>query len=113
MHLSAIPVIHFESNDLTTTSLEEFEASLAYGYLTVKDYDDGLFTLGVPDEEVRRDLATLIAGAAADEDMQWASSVGAKMLTAQWRPIWLVGLTFNSSTRRLADCAAVQLDTET
>ena len=177
------------------------------GYLTVKDYDDGLFTLGVPDEEVRRDLATLIAGAAADEDMQWASSLGAKMLTAQWpmffvglkslyahmpygalegtihehsyqrilctllvaqgvkcraedvqssgradivaehkkgififelkvdepidrafaqirkkgyaepyladgRPVWLIGLTFDSSTRRLADCAAVQFDTE-
>ena len=61
------------------------------GYLTVKDYDEGLFTLGVPDEEVRRDLATLVAGAAADEDMQWASSLGAKMLTAQW-PLFFVGL---------------------
>ena len=61
------------------------------GYLTVKDYDDGLYTLGVPDEEVRRDLATLIAGAAADEDMQWASSLGVKLLTAQW-PMFFVGL---------------------
>ena len=61
------------------------------GYLTVKDYDDGLYTLGVPDEEVRRDLATLIAGAAADEDMQWASSLGAKLITAQW-PMFFVGL---------------------
>ena len=61
------------------------------GYLTVKAYDDGLYTLGVPDEEVRRDLATLIAGAAADEDMQWASSLGVKLLTAQW-PMFFVGL---------------------
>ena len=61
------------------------------GYLTVKGYDDGLYTLGVPDEEVRRDLATLIAGAAADEDMQWASSLGVKFLTAQW-PMFFVGL---------------------
>ena len=61
------------------------------GYLTVKDYDDGLYTLGVPDEEVRRDLATLIAGAAADEDMQWASALSAKLLGANWPPFF-VGL---------------------
>ena len=29
---------------------------------------------------------------------------------ADGRPIWLIGLTFDSSTRRLADCAAVQFD---
>ena len=61
------------------------------GYLTIKDYDGGLYTLGVPDEEVRRDLATLVAGAAADEDMQWASSLSAKLVTAQW-PMFFVGL---------------------
>jgi hypothetical protein len=61
------------------------------GYLTIRGYDDGLYTLGVPDEEVRRDLATLIAGAAADEDMQWASSLGAKLLGAKWSPFF-VGL---------------------
>ena len=61
------------------------------GYLTIKDYDGGLYTLGVPDEEVRRDLATLVAGAAADEDMPWAASLGAKMLTAQW-PLFFVGV---------------------
>ena len=61
------------------------------GYLTIKDYDCGLYTLGVPDEEVRRDLATLVAGAAADEDMQWASSLGAKLVTAQWS-MFFVGL---------------------
>jgi len=61
------------------------------GYLTVKDYDDGLYTLGVPDEEVRRDLATLMAGAAADEDMQWAASLSAKFVGAKW-PMFFVGL---------------------
>jgi len=61
------------------------------GYLTIKEYDCGLYTLGVPDEEVRRDLATLIAGAAADENMQWAASLGAKLVTAQW-PMFFVGL---------------------
>ena len=160
------------------------------GYLTVKDYDDGLYTLGVP-----------------DEDMQWAASLSAKLVGAKWpmffvglkslyahmpygalegtihehsyerilctllaaqgvrcraedvqssgradvvaehkkgififelkvdepidkafaqirkkgyaepyradgRPIWLIGLSFDSSTRRLADCAAVRFDAE-
>ena len=33
------------------------------GYLTIADCDAGLFTLRVPDEEVRQDLAALVAGA--------------------------------------------------
>jgi len=61
------------------------------GYLTIKDYDDGLYKLGVPDEEVRRDLAKLVAGAMAGEDMQWAASLGAKLVTAQW-PMFFAGL---------------------
>jgi hypothetical protein len=31
------------------------------GYLTIKDYSDGFYTLSVPDEEVRRDLNILMA----------------------------------------------------
>ena len=61
------------------------------GYLTIKDYDAGLFTLGVPDEEVRRDLAKLTVGAMAEESMQWAASLGAKLLAADW-PKFFVGL---------------------
>jgi len=61
------------------------------GYLTIKDYDDGFYRLGVPDEEVRRDLAKLVAGAMAGEDMQWAASLGAKLVTARW-PEFFVGL---------------------
>ena len=33
------------------------------GYLTIKGYEDGLYKLGVPDEEVRRDLAKTVTGA--------------------------------------------------
>ena len=33
------------------------------GYLTIKDYEDGDYTLGIPDEEVRRDLLLLVADA--------------------------------------------------
>ena len=56
------------------------------GYLTFKDYNPltRLYTLGVPDEEVRRDLCTLMTGVAANENMQWASSLGAKLLSEQW-----------------------------
>jgi len=56
------------------------------GYLTVKDYDalTESYTLGVPDEEVRRDLCTLMTGVSANEDMQWAASLGKKLLTAKW-----------------------------
>lgn len=41
------------------------------GYLMIKSYDCGIYMLGVPDEEVRRDLATLMTGAAANQDMKW------------------------------------------
>jgi hypothetical protein len=61
------------------------------GYLTIKDHDDGFYTLGVPDEEVRRDLAKLTVGAMAAEDMRWAASLGVKLLTGDW-PKFFVGL---------------------
>ena len=56
------------------------------GYLTVKDYAPltRSFTLGVPDEEVREDLCTLMTGVAANKDMQWAASLGQKLLNAMW-----------------------------
>ena len=56
------------------------------GYLTVKDYAPltRSYTLGVPDEEVREDLCTLMTGVAANKDMQWAASLGQKLLNAMW-----------------------------
>ena len=41
------------------------------GYLTIKDYEDGDYTLGIPDEEVRRDLLKLVAAQAAEADETW------------------------------------------
>ena len=41
------------------------------GYLTIKDYEDGDYTLNVPDEEVRRDLMLLVAAEAAEADEGW------------------------------------------
>ena len=49
------------------------------GYLTIKDYCAGLYTLGVPDDEVRQDLNLLMAGVAAEKDAVWAASLGVKL----------------------------------
>ena len=56
------------------------------GYLTIKDFDpdDESYTLAVPDEEVRRDLCTLMAGVAADKTDAWAASLGKTMLGGKW-----------------------------
>ena len=56
------------------------------GYLTIKDYSPltKSYTLGVPDEEVREDLCTLMTGVAANTDMQWAASLGQKLLNEMW-----------------------------
>ena len=60
------------------------------GYLTIKDYDpDGEdYTLGVPDEEVRRDLSTLVAGVAAGETDVWAANLGKMLLHANWPKVF-------------------------
>ena len=62
------------------------EIGLLYqtGYLTIADCVDGLFTLRVPDEEVRQDLASLIAGAYAGKDAQWSASLGGKLRAGRW-----------------------------
>ena len=44
------------------------------GYLTIKGYEDGLYKLGVPDEEVRRDLAKTVTGVIADESLRREST---------------------------------------
>ncbi len=54
------------------------------GYLTIADYSYGLYTLRVPDEEVRQDLAALLAGAYAGRDAQWSASLGVKLRSGQF-----------------------------
>ena len=54
------------------------------GYLTIADYADGIYTLRVPDEEVRQDLAALVAGAYAKMDAQWSASLGIKLRAERW-----------------------------
>ena len=56
------------------------------GYLTIKDYNrfTGTYTLGVPDEEIRRDLSPLITAITAGKDTVWATSIGNKLLGGDW-----------------------------
>ena len=54
------------------------------GYLTIKDFRYGLYTLGVPDEEVRQDLALLMAGVCANQDMAWAQQLGNQLLIGEF-----------------------------
>ena len=80
--------------EFDVADLEKLTATAMFyqaGYLTIRNYDSGLYTLGVPDEEVRRDMAKLTVGAMADENMAWAASLGVKLLTADW-PKFFVGL---------------------
>ena len=61
------------------------------GYLTIKGYEDGLYRLGPPDEEVRRDLSETVTGVIAGEGTAWAASLGVKLITARW-PEFFAGL---------------------
>ena len=101
-YLKREEVVALDYDDLSEVTEDEFDVAelrklrpiaMFYqsGYLTIKGYDDGFYKLGVPDEEVRRDLAKLVTGAMAGEDMQWAASLGAKFVTARW-PEFFVGL---------------------
>ena len=69
------------------------------GYLTIGKYKNGLFTLCVPDEEVRQDLSALM------------SQIQRKKYAAPYRaadkPVWAVALSFKSRGRKFAGGHAV------
>ena len=60
------------------------------GYLTIKAYDCDVddYTLGVPDEEIRRNLSTLVAGVAAERDVAWAANLGKSLLRFNWPKVF-------------------------
>ena len=63
-----------QENDFDVSDIRNLRAvAMLYqtGYLTIKDYEDGDYTLGIPDEEVRRDLLLLVAAQAAERDESW------------------------------------------
>ena len=62
------------ANDFDVTDIRNLRAvAMLYqtGYLTIKDYRGGRYLLGVPDEEVRRDLLLLVAAQSAERDETW------------------------------------------
>ena len=54
------------------------------GYLTIQSYRDRLFSLCVPDDEVRRDLSKLMTGLIADKDTAWAVRLGNQLRIGEW-----------------------------
>ena len=69
------------------------------GYLTIGKYKNGLFTLCVPDEEVRQDLSALMS--------QIQRKKYAVPYRAAGKPVWTVGLSFNGKTRQFKGGTAV------
>ena len=61
-------------NDFDVTDIRNLRAvAMLYqtGYLTIKGYEGGRYLLGIPDEEVRRDLLLLVAAQSAEKDETW------------------------------------------
>ena len=83
-------------DDFDVTDLRDLRTvAMLYqtGYLTIRDFDPMLqtFTLRVPDEEVRRDLAALTAAIIANHTTNWVSALARKLLKAKW-PEFFAGL---------------------
>ena len=54
------------------------------GYLTIKDYEAGEYLLGIPDEEVRRDLLLLVAAQSAEKDATWVGGLITSLLHCEF-----------------------------
>ena len=80
-------VVSAVESDFDVTDLDNMSAiGMLYqtGYLTIADYSRGIYRLRVPDEEVKRDIAALVAGAYADRDAHWSATLGAKLRIGKW-----------------------------
>ena len=80
-------VVSAGESDFDVTDLDNMSPlGMLYqtGYLTIADYSQGLYQLRVPDEEVKRDIAALLAGAWAGRDAQWSASLGVKLRAGKW-----------------------------
>ena len=79
----------FDVSDLT--NLRAPAMLYQTGYLTIRDYDSrrGAYVLGVPDEEVRRDLSKVMSVLIADKDTSWAARLGDRLLDGEWDDFFL------------------------
>ena len=82
------PVIHFRFNELRTESVEAFEADLT-------EYVKGRAPVGHALDDIPKAEAIRACGPRISA-RRWADV----------RPIWLIGLSFDSRTRHLVECAA-------
>ena len=74
-------------NDFDVTDIRNLRAvAMLYqtGYLTIKDYRDGRYLLGIPDEEVRRDLLLLVAAQSAERDETWVGQTVDHLLDGEF-----------------------------
>ena len=74
-------------NDFDVSDIRNLRAvAMLYqtGYLTIKDYRGGRYLLGVPDEEVRRDLLLLVAAQSAEKDETWVARTVDHMLDGEF-----------------------------
>ena len=73
-------------NDFDVSDIRNLRAvAMLYqtGYLTIKDYKGGRYLLGVPDEEVRRDLMLLVAAQSAERDETWVGRKTRQLVDAK------------------------------
>ena len=56
------------------------------GYLTITDYNKytKMFTLAIPNDEVRQDFSLIMASLCAKNSVTWASELGGKLLLRDW-----------------------------
>ena len=105
--MSGVSAVEFDVAELR--HLSPVAMLFQAGYLTIRDYSPltESYTLGVPDEEVRRDLCTLMTGVAANNTMAWAASLGKKLLTECWEDFFdglkslYAGMAYGSTERRV------------
>ena len=82
-------VKHVREQDFDVTDIRALRAVpmlFQTGYLTIDHFNPLLqaYDLRVPNEEVRKDLATLTASVIANRGTDWVSSLGYMLLEAQW-----------------------------
>ena len=129
------PIIHFEFNDVTTTSVEDFEESFAihvqerlenagYSYdkalpppenfgKAIEVVSEDRQSNGRADIVAKHKRGIYIFELKVDEPVDKAfaqirEKKYAEPYLADGRPIWLIGLSFDSKTRHLVDFAAVR-----
>ena len=85
--VSAVSDEDFDVSDLS--NLRAVPMLYQTGCLTIQSYRDGLYSLCVPDDEVRRDLSKLMAGLIADKDVAWAVRLGNQLRIGEWDNFFL------------------------